>query len=392
MSRILRQSAAIRQSVCSSLSRPVALNLTTTPTRIYGSLAASRHFFTRLPSRRLAMPESAAPTNGCAACNTTTPLPVPVHFHSSAATISPHNQPNATQPTQPSPTKRPFTTSASSPSLVSQDQDGDHPSTKAPPHSHTAATTPGSPISPHNPSFSSPAPGAYTTLQPSHSADSTRHSELAELFANNRAWARSVEQQYPGFFNALSKQQKPKYMWIGCSDSRVPASEITGLMPGEVFVHRNVGNCVVNADLNMLSCLQFAVDVLKVEHVIVCGHYRCGAVEAALQPKQIGLADNWVRNIKDIARRHREQLGKYASFAEKASALTELHVVAQVENVCHSTIVQNAWRRGQSLAVHGWVYGVSDGLLKNLVEPSIKGFDQISAAYHVEAPEHVAEP
>ena len=163
-------------------------------------------------------------------------------------------------------------------------------------------------------------------------------------------------------------------------------------MPGEVFVHRNVGNCVVNADLNMLSCLQFAVDVLKVEHVIVCGHYRCGAVEAALQPKQIGLADNWVRNIKDIARRHRETLGKHESFADKAAALTELHVVAQVENVCHSTIVQNAWRRGQSLAVHGWVYGVSDGLLKNLVEPSIKGFDQISAAYHVEGPVQISEP
>ena len=345
------------------------------------------------------MPESAAvspPTrsvartsDGCAACSTCTPLAVPVHFHSPVASAS-HHPSKPAQPAQPSPAKRPFTTSASSPSLASQD--GDSPSNDAAAHTLTAASSPHSPVSPHAPSFSSPSPDAYTTLRPSHSPDSTRHSELSELFDNNRAWARSVEQQYPGFFNALSKQQRPKYMWIGCSDSRVPASEITGLMPGEVFVHRNVGNCVVSADLNMLSCLQFAVDVLKVEHVIVCGHYRCGAVEAALQPKQIGLADNWVRNIKDIARRHREQLGKYGSFAEKAAALTELHVVAQVENVCHSTIVQNAWRRGQSLAVHGWVYGVSDGLLKNLVEPSIKGFDQISAAYHIDGPEHVQEP
>ena len=323
----------------------------------------------------------ASSSDGCVTCSTGPPLAVPVHFHSPAAPTTAASQ-QSSQLAQPSP-KRGFATSASSPSLASQDEDASK--------SHASATTPTSPISPHNPSFSSPAPDAYTTLRPSHSPDSTAHSELSQLFANNRAWARSVEQQYPGFFNALSQQQKPKYMWIGCSDSRVPASEITGLMPGEVFVHRNVGNCVVNADLNMLSCLQFAVDVLKVEHVIVCGHYRCGAVEAALSPKQIGLADNWVRNIKDIARRHRDTLGKHDAFADKAAALTELHVVAQVENVCHSTIVQNAWRRGQQLQVHGWVYGVGDGLLKNLVEPSIKGFDQISAAYHIEAPENEVE-
>ena len=201
-----------------------------------------------------------------------------------------------------------------------------------------------------------------------------------------------MEAQYPGFFKALSTQQKPKYMWIGCSDSRVPASEITGLMPGEVFVHRNVANCVVHADLNLLACLQLAVDVLKVEHIIVCGHYGCGGVNFALSPTQIGLCDNWIRHIKDVARLHQDKLGAFKTFAEKSDALVELNVVTQVENVCHSTIVQNAWRRGQSLNVHGWVYGVHNGLLKNLVEPSIKGFDQISPAFHVDGPLEIQEP
>ena len=259
------------------------------------------------------------------------------------------------------------------------------------PSSPSKPSTP-SPSTPTNPSFSSPAPSSYTSLHPSHRADATHTSELAHLFDNNRAWAKSVEAQYPGFFHSLSTQQKPKLMWIGCSDSRVPASEITGLMPGEVFVHRNVANCVVHADLNLLACLQLAVDVLRVEHVIVCGHYGCGGVNFALSPTQIGLCDNWIRHIKDVARAHQHTLGQYRTFEEKSNALVELNVVSQVENVCHSTIVQNAWRRGQSLAVHGWVYGVHNGLLKNLVEPSIKGFDQISPAFHVDGPVGIHEP
>ena len=263
-------------------------------------------------------------------------------------------------------------------------------SATAPTSPATVPSSPQSATSPQYPSFSSPSPAAYTPLTPSRSVEN--RSELSFLFDNNRQWARSVEAAYPGFFAALSQQQKPKYMWIGCSDSRVPASEITGLMPGEVFVHRNVGNCVQHADLNLLSCLQLAVDVLKVEHVVVCGHYGCGGVNFALSPTQVGLADNWIRHIKDVARAHKEELGKHAGFQQKSDRLVELNVVSQVENVCHSTIVQNAWRRGQPLTVHGWVYGVHNGLLKNLVHPSIKGFDQISPAFHVEGPVGIQEP
>jgi carbonic anhydrase len=263
-------------------------------------------------------------------------------------------------------------------------------SATAPTSPVTGPSSPQSGTSPQQPSFSSPSPAAYTPLTPSRSVEN--RSELSFLFDNNRQWARSVEAAYPGFFAALSQQQKPKYMWIGCSDSRVPASEITGLMPGEVFVHRNVANCVVHADLNMLSCLQLAVDVLKVEHVVVCGHYGCGGVNFALSPTQVGLADNWIRHIKDVARQHKDELGKHAGFQQKSDRLVELNVVAQVENVCHTTIVQNAWRRGQALTVHGWVYGVHNGLLKNLVDPSIKGFDQISPAFHVDGPVGIQEP
>ena len=263
------------------------------------------------------------------------------------------------------------------------------------PSSPSKPSTP-SPSTPTNPSFSSPAPSSYTSLHPTHSPNSTQHLRaLVHLFEQQpRCGPRSVEAQYPGFFQALSTQQKPKlHVDRLQSDSRVPCqSEITGLMPGEVFVHRNVANCVVHADLNLLACLQLAVDVLRVEHVIVCGHYGCGGVNFALSPTQIGLCDNWIRHIKDVARAHQHTLGQYRTFEEKSNALVELNVVSQVENVCHSTIVQNAWRRGQSLAVHGWVYGVHNGLLKNLVEPSIKGFDQISPAFHVDGPVGIHEP
>jgi len=271
---------------------------------------------------------------------------------------------------------------SSVPSINSMTGDKSNPSTNPP--------------SPSSSSFQSPSPSSYTVLHPSHTNESgessSESSELRWLFDNNKQWAKTVERQYPGFFNKLSKQQKPKYMWIGCSDSRVPASEITGLMPGEVFVHRNVANCVVHADLNLLACLQLAVDILKVEHIIVCGHYGCGGINFALQPTQVGVADNWIRHIKDVARANSSTLAKHSTFEEKSHCLSELNVISQVENVCHTSIVQNAWRRGQSLAVHGWVYGVHDGILRNLVEPSIKGFDQVSPAFHIDGPTQINEP
>jgi carbonic anhydrase len=190
--------------------------------------------------------------------------------------------------------------------------------------------------------------------------------ELDDLLAHNRAWARLMEQERPGFFTSLSKQQHPKYMWIGCSDSRVPANQITGLEPGEVFVHRNVANVVVHSDLNCLSTVQFAVERLKVKHVIVCGHYGCSGVQAALEGARIGLADNWLRHVQDVRDRHREYINSLPNAALQARKLCELNVVEQVTNVCLSTVVQDAWQRGQLLEVHGWVYGLDDGLIKDL--------------------------
>lgn len=190
---------------------------------------------------------------------------------------------------------------------------------------------------------------------------------LPELFERNRAWAARVESSNPGFFERLSSQQVPKYLWIGCADSRVPATEICGLDPGEMFVHRNVANVVVHTDFNVLSVLQYAVESLKVEHVIVCGHYGCGGVQAALQSRPLGLIDNWLRNIKDVYDQHYAELTD-DSMTEQArfDRLCELNVGTQVANLCYTTIVQDAWVRGQSLAIHGWIYGLKDGLLKDL--------------------------
>jgi carbonic anhydrase len=189
--------------------------------------------------------------------------------------------------------------------------------------------------------------------------------ELNNLFANNRSWAANIERQRPGFFTGLANQQRPKYMWIGCSDSRVPANEITGLDPGEVFVHRNVANVVVHSDLNALSTIQFAVERIKVEHVMVVGHYGCSGVQAALEGARIGLADNWLRHIQDVRDRHREVLEVLPEHG-RAAALCELNVIEQVVNVAQSTVLQDAWARGQDVTLHGWVYGLSDGLLHDL--------------------------
>ena len=189
---------------------------------------------------------------------------------------------------------------------------------------------------------------------------------LAHLFANNRAWAGERTAEDPHFFARLEGQQAPQYLWIGCSDSRVPANQIVGLAPGEMFVHRNVANVVVHADLNCLSALQFAVDVLRVGHVIVCGHYGCGGVLAALRDERWGLVDNWLRHVQDVRGKHREQLEALATERERHRRLCELNVIEQVVNVGQTTVVREAWARGQELAVHGWIYDVADGLLRDL--------------------------
>ena len=189
---------------------------------------------------------------------------------------------------------------------------------------------------------------------------------VRELFDNNRRWAAAVTARDPHFFETLSQQQFPKYLWIGCSDSRVPANEIVGLLPGELFVHRNVANVVVHTDLNCLSVLQFALDVLKVEHVIVCGHYGCGGVEAAEAGRSLGLVDNWLRHVQDVRDRHRADLDACADTTARVNRLCELNVIEQVRNVSQTTVVQDAWRRGQKLSVHGWIYSLRDGLLRDL--------------------------
>ncbi|OUR84985.1 carbonic anhydrase [Marinomonas sp. 42_23_T18] len=191
-------------------------------------------------------------------------------------------------------------------------------------------------------------------------------SKLDDLFIKNREWAESITREQPDFFETLSKQQKPDYLWIGCADSRVPANEIVNLMPGEVFVHRNIANVVVHSDLNCLSVIQFAVDVLKVKHIMVVGHYGCGGIHAALGTEEHGLIDNWLRHIKDVYRFHKEELDAETDEKRKFDLLCELNVIEQVTNVCQTSIVQNAWRRGQELHVHGWVYGIDNGLIKDL--------------------------
>jgi carbonic anhydrase len=189
---------------------------------------------------------------------------------------------------------------------------------------------------------------------------------LDGLFANNRAWAHQRVSQDPQYFSRLAHLQAPKYLWIGCSDSRVPANEIVGLEPGEVFVHRNVANLVVHSDLNCLSVLQYAIDVLDVEHVIVCGHYGCGGVQAALDNSRLGLIDNWLRHVQDVRKKHASTLDALPDQAARLARLCELNVMEQVMNVCQTTIVQSAWDRGKKLEIHGWIYDLHDGLLKDL--------------------------
>ena len=190
--------------------------------------------------------------------------------------------------------------------------------------------------------------------------------EPQDLLAKNKAWAEEIKARDPEFFNILAQQQNPRYLWIGCSDSRVPATQLVGLHAGDMFVHRNVANVVVHTDFNCLSVLQFAVDVLNVNHVIVCGHYGCGGVKAALENLQLGLIDNWLRHVQDVMHNHEAILRAIADDAKRLDKLCELNVIEQVMNVSRTTIVQNAWARGQELAVHGWIYGIGDGLLRDL--------------------------
>jgi carbonic anhydrase len=205
---------------------------------------------------------------------------------------------------------------------------------------------------------------------------------LKNLFENNKKWAEKVKESDPDFFLHLSRQQNPEYLWIGCSDSRVPANQIVDMLPGEIFVHRNIANVVVHTDLNCLSVIQYAVEVLKVKHIIVCGHYGCGGVRAAMENKEHGLIDNWLRNIKDIWSYHEEEIDALQDEKEKIDLLCELNVVEQVANICHTTIVQNAWKSGQELAVHGWIYNIKDGILKDL-NVCTTSLDEISWTHRV---------
>ena len=198
---------------------------------------------------------------------------------------------------------------------------------------------------------------------------------LKHLFERNQEWASAITKEQPDFFEQLSQQQAPEYLWIGCSDSRVPANQIVNLPPGEVFVHRNIANVVVHTDLNCLSVIQFAVDVLKVKHIIVCGHYGCGGIHAAMENHEHGLIDNWLRHIKDVARFNADKL-KGLEPDEKCDLLCELNVIEQVANVCNTTTVQEAWRKGAELSIHGWIYDIKNGILKDL-ETCIASNDQI---------------
>jgi carbonic anhydrase len=204
-------------------------------------------------------------------------------------------------------------------------------------------------------------------------------SSLNDLFVHNREWAARMERERPGFFTGLIQQQRPRYMWIGCSDSRVPANQITGLEPGEVFVHRNVANVVVPTDLNCLSTIQFAVDQLKIQHLMVVGHYGCGGVQAALEGIRIGLADNWLQHVKDVAEKHGNLL-EWVPAEHRLAALCELNIIEQVVNVAHTTVLQDAWSRGQVVTLHGWIYGVSDGLLKDL-HMTVENDEQLITVY-----------
>ncbi len=203
---------------------------------------------------------------------------------------------------------------------------------------------------------------------------------LSHLFDNNKAWAERIRQQDPQFFLRLSGQQFPSYLWIGCSDSRVPANEIVGLLPGELFVHRNVANLVVHTDLNCLSVMQFAVDMLKVRHIIVCGHYGCSGVQAALRRERLGLSDNWLRHVQDVVQKHEIVLTGTGDDSRASNRLCELNVIEQVANVCYTSIARDAWERGQELTVHGWIYGLKDGLLQDL-NVTVNDFSGITPVY-----------
>ena len=205
-------------------------------------------------------------------------------------------------------------------------------------------------------------------------------SSLAHLFDNNRAWSERMRRNDPQFFSRLSGQQQPRYLWIGCADSRVPANEIVDLQPGELFVHRNVANVVVHSDLNCLSVIQFAVQVLKVEHIIVCGHYGCSGVSVAIQNQRVGLADNWLRHVQDVHSKHDAHVAMVSELPGRIDRLCELNVIEQVANVCQTTIVRDAWDRGQDLSVHGWVYGLKDGLVRDL-KTTVTKPEQATPAY-----------
>ena len=203
---------------------------------------------------------------------------------------------------------------------------------------------------------------------------------LKHLFENNRAWAQRIHAQDPDFFSKLSRQQSPQFLWIGCSDSRVPANEIVGLLPGELFVHRNVANVVVHTDLNCLSVIQFAIDVLRVQHIIVCGHYGCGGIRAALRRERLGLIDNWLRHVQDVHQKHESEIAALEDEKQQCDKLCELNVIEQVLNVCQTTTVQDAWLRRQELTIHGWIYGLHDGLLRDL-RIEVRNAEHLAEAY-----------
>ncbi|QHI68140.1 carbonate dehydratase [Tichowtungia aerotolerans] len=203
---------------------------------------------------------------------------------------------------------------------------------------------------------------------------------LGHLFENNREWADKISAEDPEFFKELSNQQNPEYLWIGCSDSRVPANQIINLPPGEVFVHRNIANVVVHTDMNCLSVIQYAVDFLKVKHIIVCGHYGCGGVEGAMNDSPKGLVDNWLGHVRDVYKKHEDALDGIEKFEDRRNKLCELNVIEQVANVCGSTIIQDAWKRGQELAVHGWVYSLENGLLHDL-NICVRAPEELSSIY-----------
>ncbi|MFH1458998.1 MAG: carbonate dehydratase [Candidatus Omnitrophota bacterium] len=205
---------------------------------------------------------------------------------------------------------------------------------------------------------------------------------LKDIFEKNKKWAEKIKQTDPEFFTKLSQQQNPEYLWIGCSDSRVPATEITGMLPGEIFVHRNIANLVIHTDLNCLSVIQYAVDVLKIKHIIVCGHYGCNGIKAAMDNQEHGLIDNWLRNIKDVYRFYQDKIEAIKNTDGKINLLCELNVIEQVYNICHTTIIQNAWKSGQDLSIHGWIYSINNGILKDL-NVCITNTDEISQIHRM---------